>query len=86
MSASHEWTEWHLTPSGWVSGSERVDFGGVTEKPAPPDRVLTCRYTERLSSSFSTMDRTVRELWRRPGDDALIASLLKKHGECPKLI
>jgi hypothetical protein len=58
----------------------------VTEKPDPADRVLTCRYTERLSSSFSTMDRIVRELWRRPSDDALIASLLKRHGEYPKLI
>jgi len=29
MSASKEWTEWHLTPTGWVRGSEKVDYQGV---------------------------------------------------------
>src|SRR5574343_541972 len=30
MAASSEWTEWHLTPRGWVRGSDQRDFAGVT--------------------------------------------------------
>ncbi len=33
---SDESTEWHLTPRGWESGSERVDVAGVTLSHAQP--------------------------------------------------
>lgn len=41
MSASDEWEDVHLTPSGWVDGSDKRDFAGVTHRPVPPDAVLT---------------------------------------------
>jgi hypothetical protein len=36
-----EWTEWHLTPAGWVRGSSVTPHGRQT-RPAPADRVKTC--------------------------------------------
>ena len=82
MSASHEWTEYHLTPDGWKQGSWRIDFGNTHEKDSPPDRVLTCVYHEKLSSVYSQMDRYVNETWRSE-DDAVIDALIKQYGECP---
>lgn len=84
MSASHEWTEWHLTPAGWVRGTEKEDFRTVEREP-PPDRVLSCRYHDYLSSPFSKPDRYVREEWRG-GDKALIEQLLKQYGACPETL
>ena len=57
MSASNEWEEWHLTPTGWVPGSEQIDFVGVKQVAPPSDRVLTNGYHEKQSSTFSKLDR-----------------------------
>lgn len=35
MSASDEITEMHLTPNGWVRGSEKTDFKGWTHRDPP---------------------------------------------------
>lgn len=43
MAASNEWDEWHLTPSGWVKGTEKTDFA-LNEVPPPKDRVATFKY------------------------------------------
>ncbi|AZT82117.1 MAG: hypothetical protein FH752_18770 [Marinobacter adhaerens] len=83
MSASKEWTEWHLTPTGWVRGSEKVDYQGVTTVEPPADRVLTCEYQEYLSSSFSSMDKGASVLWESE-DKEKVAQLLKQFGECPQ--
>jgi hypothetical protein len=47
MPISDEWTDWHLTPKGWESGSLKVDGQGVTDIAPPDDRVLTVREHER---------------------------------------
>ena len=82
MSASNEWTDWHLTPRGWESGSEKVDVAGVTEKPRPDDAVLTVRWREYLSSIYSKMDRGHVELWRSDNAET-IAKLIKEFGDPP---
>lgn len=83
MSASNEWTEYHLTPKGWVEGSCQVDFAGVQHKEPPPDRVITERYREELSSSFSKVHRTTTVQWMS-GDTATIARLKGQFGQCPQ--
>ncbi len=82
MAASNEWTEWHLTPKGWVSGSTRVDSVGVTSAAPPDDRVLTVSYREHLSSSYSRLERLSTEKWRA-SDDALVQRLLARWGPPP---
>lgn len=80
MSASHEWYEWHLTPGGWVEGTEHMDHGTL-ERPTPTDRVATYKLDEYMGSVFSAMHRTWQRLWQAEGVD--IAPLLREHGEHP---
>ncbi len=82
MSASHEFTEWHLTPDGWKEGTRVVDVAGGQRVEPPSDRVLTCCYHEKLPSMYGKMDRWVEEIWRSP-DSAAVAELLEMYGECP---
>jgi hypothetical protein len=82
MSASYEWTEWHLSPRGWEQGSCKIDFGDVHKKEPPHDRVRSCVYHETLSSVFSQMSRYVDETWRS-NDEAKVNELLEEFGECP---
>jgi hypothetical protein len=82
MSASNEWFEYHLTPQGWVTGSEKIDFSGIKGKDIPTDRVLTLRFNEYMSSSFSTMDKWCDEQYRHE-DESLVNRLVKQFGESP---
>jgi hypothetical protein len=80
MSASHEWTELHLTPRGWEPGSEKEDFQPVREVPPPEDRVLTIKKGEHMSSGASPLTRYSKEIWRS-SDKKLVDELLAKFGE-----
>lgn len=82
MAASREWWQWHLTPEGWVQGSERLDFGEPKIVPPPDDRVLTVEYREEMSSVYSKMEQSIRELWRSE-DDAAVQKLVAEFGEHP---
>lgn len=80
MSASNEWTDWHLTPDGWERGTEKTDFS--TERVDPPeDRVKTVRYREYLSSVYSDMSITTKTIW--VGDEEEAARLEEEHGPPP---
>ena len=81
MSASNEWTEWHLTPRGWVRGAEKEDFRKIEHDP-PPDRVKTVRWHDYWSSSFSKPDRYHSDEWSSE-DKAAVAALETKFGPPP---
>lgn len=83
MSASNEWTEWHLTPRGWERGSEKIDFGEARIKAAPSDCVLSLRYREYMSSVHSKTDRSCAEIWRSNNENS-ISELITKFGEAPR--
>jgi len=83
MSASNEWTEYHLTPAGWVTGTEKTDFNR-TDRPRPLDAVQTVKVGDFLSSIYSKVDHTREITWEV--DDAMaIAKLKRKFGEAPDL-
>ncbi len=82
MSASDEWTEWHLTPTGWVRGTEKEDFRKIEREP-PPDRVKTVVYRQYLSSPFSRMDETHKVEWSSR-DNAEITSFEAEFGPAPR--
>ncbi len=82
MSLSNEWTDWHLTPDGWESGSERTDFGHIEEKEPPVNRVLTVRYSEVQTSVFGEMHRGHEARWESSDKEA-IERLVKKFGDPP---
>lgn len=85
MSYSNEWTEHHLTPRGWETGSERMDGPGIRWKEEPADRVLTYKWSEVQTSPYARMHRSGEFIFR--GDDeALITELLAKYGPPPDSI
>lgn len=80
MSASHEWTEWCLTPRGWERGRQREDFRGLLGE-RPKDTVLVHVYDEGRgnyrSSSRSSVER------ERLADDERINKLLSVFRDPP---
>ncbi len=83
MSASNEWTEYHLTPKGWLEGSTRRDFGEQNLKEPPADRVQTYCWSEELSSLYSQMHRGGQIVWEGP-DKAAVESLRATFGDPPR--
>jgi hypothetical protein len=82
MSASNEWTEWHLTPRGWERGTEKEDFN-VIRRDAPNDRFLTVKWYEYLGYSMSKMQKGHDEIWRS-SDEQKVNEYIIKFGEAPK--
>jgi hypothetical protein len=82
MAASDEWTEWHLTETGWQRGSEKTDFNSVTREP-PPDRACTAVWSEHISSSFSPLNSDSAMIWKSENLERC-ESLLKKYGPPPR--
>jgi hypothetical protein len=84
MSLSNEWTDWHLTPEGWVRGTEKEDFGKIERDP-PPDRVKTVRWRDYIASRYSTPERYHSDEWSSD-DKAAIARLEAKFGPPPSTL
>ncbi|MBD1913218.1 MULTISPECIES: hypothetical protein [unclassified Leptolyngbya] len=80
MSVSRSCREWHLTPGGWVVGTDLYSVEQEDVEP-PLDRLLTVQCGEELHNSFSRTERYKYETWRAVGKDSLIAELLEKYGE-----
>ncbi len=85
MAASREWTEWHLSKKGWVSGSKRRDSAIITEKEPPSNRVLSCRFNEEFSTGSFYPYKFVEEVWRGDQED-LVEDLLSQYGACPETL
>jgi hypothetical protein len=83
MPNSKEWTEWHLTPEGWVKGDYRIDFQGVTSQETPSDRVATYRYNELIPAA--DLETWVDLIWKSDDEDA-IDELLEQYGPCPEYL
>jgi hypothetical protein len=84
MSASNEWCEWHLTSMGWVKGSWKGDFNAKTVI-RPKDTLMTCRYTERIASGYSKMERRLVVIWKTKNHIVITAERLR-FGPCPEHI
>lgn len=64
MDLSYEWTDWHLTPEGWVKGDYKTDFNREVVKVKPPaNRVLTRRYIESISTVYAPLKITRKNIW-----------------------
>jgi hypothetical protein len=84
MAEHRLWTEWHLTPCGWVRGSEKSEIGSVFEVEPAVERVLTCRYEEEYEGDGEAPVRArADETWRaeNPGE---VGKLMRIFGECPR--
>lgn len=83
MSLSNEWYEFHLTPAGWVKGSEKLDGAGEKGAPTPADRTLTLRFHDYQSHTRAKCKRRREEVWRSD-DAALVKLLIQKFGRSPE--
>lgn len=84
MSASDEWTEWHLTPRGWERGSEKRDFSGVKSSPAPDGSVAVYRYRETLGA-LGVLSSAQHWAYHVRGDESapVVVDLMNRYGPCP---
>ena len=86
MAEHHLWTEWHLTPCGWIRGSEKTEIGSVFEVEPAVGRVLTCRYGEDYDGNGEVPVRTeAKETWHNGNCDEK-EKLLRIFGGCPKIL
>ena len=83
MAISKQWTEWHLTPAGWVSGSTRRDGEGNVWRDEPEDRVLSFVYQEQIDKAHPEGHPTLQESWRSKVATT-IDELQARHGSCPR--
>jgi hypothetical protein len=81
MSASNETWVFHLTPDGWIAGSEYLDFSKI-ERPVPENTVLTVTRSEYMGSSFSRIETTWDETFRSE-DTSLVERLIAQYGARP---
>lgn len=58
--------EWHLTPGGWVRGTETYFGKSEKEIPPPSDRVETWLIEVEQSSGYSTEDVDWKTIWSSP--------------------
>ncbi len=73
----NHWSDWHLTPTGWVRGTVHR-AGDHVEVLPPSDRVLSYRVVVRQEGR---LERWV--IWRSTGNDAKVAALIAEHGDGP---
>ncbi len=81
MSLTNDSWEWHLTPTGWVLGTEKLDQF-VEEREIPEDRVMSGRFEEKLEDAFSELQLTWEITWRNAEINP--QPLLTKFGEKPR--
>lgn len=81
MSLSNDSWEWHLTPTGWVLGTERLDQF-VESREIPVDRVLSGRFEETLEDAFSELVLNWEVIWASTSIDP--KPLLAKFGHKPR--
>jgi hypothetical protein len=79
MAISNEWEEWHLTPKGWVAGTENTDFNRTQVSP-PNNRVATYIYCE-LVRAFRKIEFTWQKTWGN--DNVVVSTLLELFGTYP---
>lgn len=79
MAASDEWENMHLTPNGWVLGSGKYDFQGITEKTKPTDAVLTA-YRRVYVGAIGAKPQITENQDFHTEDKTLIKTLLDKYG------
>lgn len=87
MSASNEYTIWHLTVNGWVPGDTKLDFGKYFESPRPESTVASCRYYEYIKEMNGPLETGVEIIYIKEGVTARqILRAICRFGECPKTL
>jgi hypothetical protein len=78
-----EWTQYHLTPLGWVRGDSQRWGGPVVAMPKPTATVMTVTYRE--SSPGSGPINCQSEVTWCP-DETKANELVRDHGTAPETL
>jgi hypothetical protein len=81
MQSTREWTEWHLTPRGWETGTCMMDEADDYSEPCPADRVLTYFY-KRIDGPLTHANRCLLKLVWCSEDQERIQELIRQYGDC----
>ncbi|HGE8238902.1 hypothetical protein LZT27_07785 [Aeromonas veronii] len=80
MALSNEWEYMHLTPSGWVQGSMKLDFQRTQDIAVPEDAVLTA-YRKVYVGAMGAKPEVTEETTNLSNDSDFIKQLLLKYGK-----
>lgn len=80
MSASLEWTEWHLTPEGWKRGTIKSEKG-IQQTGEPVGSVARFQYVE--DHSGYGRDTSILTHTSSPVDLQAFEHLISLYGTCP---
>ena len=83
MSASSEWTEWHLTASGWVRGTTKTETAKKIAAP-PQSSVAAYQYIEEHSGYGGGTERVVQTSTSSKVSADEMQRLLDLFGNCPQ--
>lgn len=78
-----EYTEWHLTPTGWVRGTEQRNYGSARIVPPPANRVKSVQYYEIPKGIEGEKIKGVSSTYQG-ADFKFTDSLESTFGTCPE--
>lgn len=84
MSLSSDHFKYHLTPAGWIAGSEKLDWCAETDVPKPADALLTVNEHRKISHWSAGEDVDCYEIWRSP-DTKAVEQAIEKFGDKPAI-
>ncbi len=80
---SDEYYIMHLTPHGWVDGTEKT-AGGTVERPLPNDAVVSLTFHETIRGLLSQKEQWVDVEYRIDKSSEMLKILFATFGKLPK--
>ena len=80
---SDEYYIMHLTPHGWVDGTEKTARGTV-ERPMPDDAVFSLIFHETVSGILGHPEQRVDVKYRTDASSGMLKILIATFGKLPK--
>jgi hypothetical protein len=80
MSLSSEHFDHHLTPNGWVDGTQHLDFSNNVVA-VPDDTLMTVQEHRKISHYMADEDVWCTETWRSNNTEAVEAAIAKYGAE-----
>ncbi|MBO7620821.1 MAG: hypothetical protein J6T06_09940 [Victivallales bacterium] len=72
----------HLTPHGWVNGTEKT-AGGMVERPVPSDAVFSLIFHEMVRGLLSQKEQWLEVEYRIDRSSDMLKILFSTYGKLP---
>jgi hypothetical protein len=79
---SDEYYIMHLTPHGWVDGTEKTDRG-IVERPVPHDAVFSLTFHETVRGLLSQKEQWVEVKYQIDRSSDMLKILFSTFGKLP---